>query len=179
MLRTGVVPRGRQVQRRGWFGFASDSLSQTVGTLLAAGVIYLIGISGGVIKAVPVATVLSVVGVAVGTGAAIVIASRARLLLRRADKLLRREPDRVAEGIKAARAISPIVGSEVSNIRIAEALAHLPDREREILALRFGEPMTLEAIGESLGLTRERVRQLESQGLARIQQELEDPGKTG
>ena len=46
-----------------------------------------------------------------------------------------------------------------------------PERERRILELRFGfegEPWTLEAIGNELDLTRERVRQLEGQALARL-----------
>jgi len=51
------------------------------------------------------------------------------------------------------------------------ALDALPERERRILELRFGfegEPWTLEAIGHELDLTRERVRQLEGQALARF-----------
>ena len=54
---------------------------------------------------------------------------------------------------------------------VRKALDALPERERRILELRFGfvgEPWTLEAIGNELDLTRERVRQLESQALARL-----------
>ncbi|HST26213.1 MAG TPA: sigma-70 family RNA polymerase sigma factor [Gaiellaceae bacterium] len=54
---------------------------------------------------------------------------------------------------------------------VRRALDALPERERRILELRFGfegEPWTLEAIGNELDLTRERVRQLESQALARL-----------
>jgi RNA polymerase primary sigma factor len=54
---------------------------------------------------------------------------------------------------------------------VRRALDALPERERRILELRFGfegEPWTLEAIGHELDLTRERVRQLESQALARL-----------
>ncbi|MFL5977782.1 MAG: sigma factor-like helix-turn-helix DNA-binding protein [Gaiellaceae bacterium] len=55
---------------------------------------------------------------------------------------------------------------------LATALRNLPDREREVLTLRFGleddEPKTLEAIGSRLRISRERVRQLEGQGLARL-----------
>ena len=54
---------------------------------------------------------------------------------------------------------------------VRRALEALPERERRILELRFGfegEPWTLEAIGKELELTRERVRQLESQALARL-----------
>ena len=55
---------------------------------------------------------------------------------------------------------------------IRRALEALPDRERRVLELRFGfegEQWTLEAIGLELSVTRERVRQLEAQGLARMQ----------
>jgi RNA polymerase primary sigma factor len=54
---------------------------------------------------------------------------------------------------------------------VRRALDALPERERRILELRFGfegEPWTLEAIGHELDLTRERVRQLENQALARL-----------
>jgi RNA polymerase primary sigma factor len=54
---------------------------------------------------------------------------------------------------------------------VRRALDALPERERRILELRFGfegEPWTLESIGHELGLTRERVRQLENQALARL-----------
>jgi RNA polymerase sigma factor (sigma-70 family) len=48
---------------------------------------------------------------------------------------------------------------------LREALVTLPDRERTILWRRFGisgeDEMTLEEIGKTLGLSRERVRQLE------------------
>ncbi len=51
-----------------------------------------------------------------------------------------------------------------------KALGELPERERLVLALRYGldgdrEPMSLEAIGRELGLTRERVRQIEANAL--------------
>jgi RNA polymerase primary sigma factor len=54
---------------------------------------------------------------------------------------------------------------------VRKALNALPERERRILELRFGfegDPWTLEAIGAELGLTRERVRQLEGQALQRL-----------
>jgi len=54
---------------------------------------------------------------------------------------------------------------------VRKALDALPERERRILELRFGfegDPWTLEAIGHELGLTRERVRQLEGQALQRL-----------
>jgi RNA polymerase primary sigma factor len=53
------------------------------------------------------------------------------------------------------------------------ALGELPEREREVLALRYGldgdaDPFSLEEIGRRLGLTRERVRQIESKALQRL-----------
>src|SRR3989442_6203349 len=54
---------------------------------------------------------------------------------------------------------------------VRRALAELPDRERRILELRFGfdgETESLEKIGKALGITRERVRQLEREALARL-----------
>ncbi|MBX5473680.1 MAG: sigma-70 family RNA polymerase sigma factor [Thermoleophilia bacterium] len=61
--------------------------------------------------------------------------------------------------------------------RVQEAVANLPERQRRIIELRFGfdsEPASLETIGKELGLTRERVRQLESDALARLQLALGD-----
>ena len=55
---------------------------------------------------------------------------------------------------------------------LAVALQALPDRERHVLVLRYGlvdeEPKTLEEIGKRLGLTRERVRQIELESLRRL-----------
>ena len=52
------------------------------------------------------------------------------------------------------------------------ALDSLPEREREVVTLRYGidgrEPRTLEEIGRCLGLTRERVRQIELESLRRL-----------
>ena len=63
---------------------------------------------------------------------------------------------------------------------VHRALAKLPDREREVVKLRFGldgdaEPLSLDAIGKRLGLTRERVRQIEAEalGLLAMERELE------
>jgi len=60
---------------------------------------------------------------------------------------------------------------------IGKLLEAISDREATILRLRYGldgrEPMTLKEIGEEVGVTRERVRQLEIQALARLQKRLE------
>jgi RNA polymerase primary sigma factor len=51
-------------------------------------------------------------------------------------------------------------------------LNDLPDAERNVVTLRFGlggeEPMTLESIGRRIGVTRERVRQIEAGALKRL-----------
>ena len=56
--------------------------------------------------------------------------------------------------------------------RMHELLEKLDTREARVLRLRFGlgnnEPMTLKAIGKRFGLTRERVRQMEKQALAKL-----------
>jgi RNA polymerase primary sigma factor len=55
---------------------------------------------------------------------------------------------------------------------VRRALEDLPERERRIIELRFGldgEPQSLEAIGKELGLTRERIRQLETQAFRVLQ----------
>jgi len=53
------------------------------------------------------------------------------------------------------------------------ALDDLTERERKIIEMRYGmsgeDPMTLEMIGERIGLTRERVRQIENQALHKLQ----------
>jgi RNA polymerase primary sigma factor len=55
---------------------------------------------------------------------------------------------------------------------LADALRALPDRHRAVVVLRYGlddaEPKTLEEIGRRLGLTRERVRQIEVEALKRL-----------
>src|SRR5215211_6674774 len=55
---------------------------------------------------------------------------------------------------------------------LRNALSSLPWRERQVLILRYGlvdsEPKTLEEIGRRLGLTRERVRQVEVESLRRL-----------
>ena len=53
-------------------------------------------------------------------------------------------------------------------------LGHLPEREAFILRLRYGleacEPQSLQEIGDVLGISRERVRQLEQQAFAKLRQ---------
>jgi RNA polymerase primary sigma factor len=56
---------------------------------------------------------------------------------------------------------------------LRRAVANLPDRHQEVVKLRYGlngdtDPHSLEEIGRRLGLTRERVRQLEADALERL-----------
>jgi RNA polymerase primary sigma factor len=56
---------------------------------------------------------------------------------------------------------------------LRRAVESLPDREQEVVKLRYGlngdsDPKSLEEIGQRLGITRERVRQLESVALRRL-----------
>ena len=59
---------------------------------------------------------------------------------------------------------------------LSEAMSHLTPRERNILQLRYGlsgeMALTLEQIGQRLNLTRERVRQLESEALKKLRDPL-------
>ena len=58
-------------------------------------------------------------------------------------------------------------------------MTDLDDREQKVLKFRFGlgesEPHTLKEIGERLGLTRERVRQIETEALKKLGEGLRDP----
>jgi len=62
--------------------------------------------------------------------------------------------------------------SEDVSGQVASWIGSLSEHEREILRLRFGlddeEPQTLEAIGRRFGVTRERIRQIESRSLAKL-----------
>jgi len=65
-----------------------------------------------------------------------------------------------------------MVAEQLRDHDLAEALKTLPWRERRVLELRYGlagdAPMTLEDIGMEVGVTRERVRQIESKTLAKL-----------
>jgi RNA polymerase primary sigma factor len=64
------------------------------------------------------------------------------------------------------------VSSWMLREELQEILQDLPPREVRILQLRYGlvdgETYTLEEVGKKLGVTRERVRQIESQALSRL-----------
>ncbi len=68
-------------------------------------------------------------------------------------------PDRAAEGIRRRQEVMSWVG-------------YLPEKEKTVILMRFGldgdEPHTLEEIGRTMGLTRERVRQIETGALVKL-----------
>ncbi len=72
----------------------------------------------------------------------------------------------------ASPAPNDITDQEMLREHLAAALGKLPEREAHILQLRYGlldgEMHTLEEVGKEIGVTRERVRQLEAQALNRL-----------
>ena len=74
------------------------------------------------------------------------------------------DPNATAPATAAARALLTAA--------IEEALEELNDRERQVVRLRFGlddgQVRTLEEVGREFGVTRERIRQIESKTLAKL-----------
>jgi RNA polymerase nonessential primary-like sigma factor len=66
---------------------------------------------------------------------------------------------------------------------ISQWLDQLSEKQREVVARRFGlrghESSTLEEVGREIGLTRERVRQIQVEALRRLRQIMETQGLTG
>jgi RNA polymerase primary sigma factor len=73
---------------------------------------------------------------------------------------------------EAAIAPSEAATRAMLNEAVNEALSELSDRERRVVRLRFGlddgEMRTLEEVGREFGVTRERIRQIESKTLAKL-----------
>ncbi len=91
------------------------------------------------------------------------------------DRPLGEEGDTSFGDLIAGESAEP---SEEVHVSLAEdavrqAVETLPERERDVVKLRYGmngdrDPKSLEEIGRELGITRERVRQIESQALGRL-----------
>jgi RNA polymerase primary sigma factor len=84
------------------------------------------------------------------------------------------EETELADLVKDENAMEPFDEASL-NIRsesVRKVLGGLPDREREVLVMRYGlggqNPLTLEQCGEAFGVTRERVRQIETSTLRKI-----------
>ena len=76
------------------------------------------------------------------------------------------------------QAIDPMgitLSHEVEQL-LNHGLAELNDREREVLAGRYGlrdrEPETLEVLAERMGLTRERIRQIQQEALLKLKRRM-------
>lgn len=80
------------------------------------------------------------------------------------------------------KTVSPdeIVQDEETLQHMLGLIDHLDERERTILELRFGlngeRPRTLEEVSQTIGRTRERVRQIQNQALEKLRQMLDEDG---
>ena len=73
--------------------------------------------------------------------------------------------------------VDEIAHKDAVQTAVARLLEELPDRERMVVARRYGleghEPTSLEVLGSDLNVSKERVRQLQRQAIKRIQQRVE------
>jgi RNA polymerase primary sigma factor len=71
-----------------------------------------------------------------------------------------------------AEAPAEVAARLMLNAAVLDALGELSDRERQVVRLRFGledgQARTLEEVGREFGVTRERIRQIESKTLAKL-----------
>ncbi len=102
------------------------------------------------------------------------------------DAPLDSDPDRsLLEAIPDDRTPGPenMFHSEALNSHIGEWLAELTDKQKEVVERRFGlsgyEVSTLEEVGADIGVTRERVRQIQVEALKRLRVILEKAGFSG
>ncbi|MBI4507604.1 MAG: sigma-70 family RNA polymerase sigma factor [Chloroflexi bacterium] len=85
------------------------------------------------------------------------------------------EEDRTVADLVEDRLLTPPDHEALHGVlrdEIGAALGQLDERERRVVELRFGlrdgKDRTLEEVGRALGLTRERIRQIEQQALAKL-----------
>jgi RNA polymerase sigma factor (sigma-70 family) len=164
-----------RIARHSWRAFTYQASANAVGTLVAASVAYLVILAGGLVEAVPAALIGSLAVVVAAVVVTIVRLAPKQLLRARATELLDAEPGRVVETMKKIYAspksrfrLDLDLESEETDWQILDGVWDLPELQRTIIAIRFGVPMTLQDIGNALGVTRERVRQMESQAIARV-----------
>ncbi len=87
---------------------------------------------------------------------------------------------RLAEIVEDERATNPyeVLDEKTRLSMLGDLVERLHPRERNILRLRFGldggEEKTLEEIGAEFGLTRERIRQVQNEALAKLRQMIQD-----
>ena len=77
--------------------------------------------------------------------------------------------------------LPPVAGPEerpMASHEIAEALSQLGDRDREVIALRFGGDLTGPEIAEVLGLTLANVQQILSRSLRKLRAILDETGSS-
>ena len=71
-----------------------------------------------------------------------------------------------------------VLGTDEELAKAVELLSEIEPREAEVLRLRFGlggnEPLTLKEIGRKIGLTRERVRQIQRDALTKLNEFMAD-----
>ena len=77
--------------------------------------------------------------------------------------------------------VSDLIDSETRAQWISEAMEHLNTREREVITRRFldEDKTTLAEIGETFGVTKERIRQIEGKALSKLKLALADRGIEG
>lgn len=96
------------------------------------------------------------------------------------DSIQQGEEGEFQDIIPDRHAMTPdqILGDVESVKRLVELLSKLEDRERKILEMRFGlggyKALTLEEVSQKIGRTRERVRQIQNQALAKLKTLLAD-----
>lgn len=84
------------------------------------------------------------------------------------------EDSQLGDFIEDSQAVVPPEAASFSMLQeqLAQVLDSLADRERKVIELRFGlvdgHPRTLEEVGREFGVTRERIRQIESKTLAKL-----------